>query len=470
MTVDNRRQERFWNQLLGLLAKGTLVPTVGEGLLTLPAADGGGTLYEALAARVADAFDLHLAADQRTNLSAVVRSHPEFATNPHDVYLELGEIYDDWKPPVPDPLRALARIRHFNLFVSTTFDDLLERALNDERFGGKPNTEVIVYSPKNVPDEQRISSQLASGRPVVLQLFGNYRTPLQYALTEGDKVEYMHALQTPEYRPARLFAELYERPLLMLGTRFPDWLMRLFLRMLRRTPLDYREVPKQYVADLEAQSDPNYRFFLRSFATNTELVEDLDPPGLVKELAARWQERYGSEAVAAAASPARSTQAPMPKNAVFVSYCASDASGRPAIDCRAATAICDALESRGVEVWFDKDQLRGGDEFERCIKRYIETCSLFMPIISQTTESRGEGFFRREWGWALDRLSNFTGNDRQFLFPVVIGDVNPYAAKVPDEFRKVQFTTLVDGTPDAQFLDRVQMLYENARKRDGAAQ
>jgi hypothetical protein len=242
--------------------------------------------------------------------------------------------------------------------------------------------------------------------------------------------------------------------------------MRLFLRMLRSMPLDYRDVPKQYVADVEAQADPNCRFFFRSFATNTELVDDLDPPRLVAELARRWTERYGQEAISAGPAPAPAAQAPMPKNAVFLSYCASDASGQPARDGHAALAIRDALQSRGIDVWFDKDQLRGGDEFERRIQRYIQTCSLFMPIISETTESREDGFFRKEWSWALAKLPEFTGTDRQFLFPVVIGDVNPYAAKVPDEFRKVQFTNLAAGVPDTQFLDRVQLLYERARKRN----
>jgi two-component sensor histidine kinase len=63
-------------------------------------------------------------------------------------------------------------------------------------------------------------------------------------------------------------------------------------------------------------------------------------------------------------------------------------------DGKVAMAIKEALESRGIEVWVDKDQLQGGDEFERRIQRYVNTCSLFMPLISETTESRDDGFFR----------------------------------------------------------------------------
>jgi hypothetical protein len=68
-----------------------------------------------------------------------------------------------------------------------------------------------------------------------------------------------------------------------------------------------------------------------------------------------------------------------------------------------------------------------------------------------------------EWGWALERLPHFTGSDRQFLFPVVIDKTDVTQAKIPDEFRRIHFTQLVTPTPDADFLDRLQSLYQKAR-------
>jgi hypothetical protein len=461
--IDQRRQDRFWSQLLAMIAKGSMVPVVGEDLLQMPGEPAGRTLYRILAERYGAAFGIENDAT-RGDLSATVRQHPEFRDNPHDVYQELGEELEAWNPPIPEPLRALARIRHFNLFVSTTFDNLLERALNEERFGGKPRTEVVSYSPKHVPDDSQLAASMASGRVVVFQMFGHYGTPLQYALTDGDRVEYMHALQSAEYRPKRILSELYERPLLFVGNNFPDWLTRMFLRMVRKTSLDNRDIPKQYLSDVKLAEDPILRFFLRNFATNTELIDDTDPVGFVTELARRWQERFGGQAVTSgppAVSPAASK--PMPKNAVFISYCATDASGRPARDARVALAIREALEARGIDVWLDKDQLLGGDEYERKIERYVNTCGLFMPLISATTEAREDGFFRKEWSWALRKLPDFTGSGRQFLFPVVIDDVNPYHAKVPDEFKRIQFTPVDDPASDAQFLNRVEWLYAKSR-------
>lgn len=456
-TAGDRKRERFWNQLLDLIGAGDVVPVVGEEVLQLPAESGMAILYRELAKRFADSCEITMEEQLKGNLSATVRRHPDFRDNPHDVYHDLIAEYEEWKVPIPEPLRALARIRHLNLFVSTTFDDLLERALNEERFGGARRTEVIAYSPKKVPTEAQIADQLSSGRPVVFQCFGNYKTPLQFALTEGDMVEYIHALQTAEYRPNRIFSELYERPLLLLGNSFPDWLTRMFLRMTRKNALDYREIPKQYLADGNLRNDSLLCFFLRNFTTNTELIEDLGPVPFVCELSAKWLERFGKEEIAPPTW--RTEPKPMPKNAVFISYCRTDASGAPSRDQKAAIAIRDALEARNIDVWFDQRALEAGNDYESKIRRYIKTCSVFMPLVSETTEARREGYFRKEWEWAVDRLSYFTGSGHELVIPVVLDKVGFSNARVPEAFKPFQYVRFVDDSPPADLLAKVERLY-----------
>ena len=46
--------------------------------------------------------------------------------------------------------------------------------------------------------------------------------------------------------------------------------------------------------------------------------------------------------------------------AVFLSYASQDAP--------AAERLCNALRSAGIEVWFDKNELRGGDAWDRQIR------------------------------------------------------------------------------------------------------
>ncbi len=69
-----------------------------------------------------------------------------------------------------------------------------------------------------------------------------------------------------------------------------------------------------------------------------------------------------------------------PSTAVFLSYASQDA--------EAARRICDALRARGIEVWFDQSELRGGEAWDRRIRTQIRDCALFVPLISTNTASR----------------------------------------------------------------------------------
>jgi hypothetical protein len=79
-----------------------------------------------------------------------------------------------------------------------------------------------------------------------------------------------------------------------------------------------------------------------------------------------------------------------PPAAVFVSYASQDS--------EAAERLCGALRAGGVEVWFDRSDLAGGDAWDRKIRRQLADCALFIPLISANTEARLEGYFRQRAG------------------------------------------------------------------------
>src|SRR5215471_16592750 len=119
--------------------------------------------------------------------------------------------------------------------------------------------------------------------------------------------------------------------------------------------------------------------------------------------------------------------------AVFLSYASQDA--------EAASRICDALRAAGINVWFDQSALRGGEAWDASIRRQIRECALFVPIISANTQAREEGYFRREWNLACNRMLDMA-DDRTFLLPVVIDATIDVSARVPERFRDVQWTHL----------------------------
>ena len=138
-----------------------------------------------------------------------------------------------------------------------------------------------------------------------------------------------------------------------------------------------------------------------------------------------------------------------PGRAVFLSYASQDAP--------AAEQLCNALGNAGIEVWFDRRELRGGDAWDALIRRQIKGCYLFVPIISANTQSREEGYFRREWKLAVDR-TNDMAEDRAFLLPIVIDATSDLDARVPEKFREVQWTRLSVDKNASAFVDHVRCL------------
>lgn len=142
---------------------------------------------------------------------------------------------------------------------------------------------------------------------------------------------------------------------------------------------------------------------------------------------------------------------PEAPRSVFISYASQDA--------EAAQRITEALREACVEVWFDRSELRGGDAWDATIRRQIKECTLFMPLISGTTQARPEGYFRLEWRFA-DQRTHLMGRSKPFLVPVCIDNTRESEADVPDSFLAVQWTRLAGGVPDATFCQRVRQLLE----------
>jgi TolB-like protein len=135
--------------------------------------------------------------------------------------------------------------------------------------------------------------------------------------------------------------------------------------------------------------------------------------------------------------------------AVFLSYASQDA--------KAAHKICEALNAAGIEVWFDKSELRGGDAWDQKIRRELQDCALFIPVISANTAARHEGYFRLEWDLA-DRRTHMIARNRAFIVPVCTDATPEAGADTPESFQRVQWTRLPAGETPPAFVARIQRL------------
>ena len=194
----------------------------------------------------------------------------------------------------PEALRRLAAITDFDLFVSTTFDTLLESAINLQRFDGAPSTEVLSYSPNRVADLPFERDRLQ--RPVVYHLFGRLSASPTYVISDEDLLEFICALQSEHLAPEKLFHELEHNHLLFIGSNFTNWLARLFLRMAKRQRLsDPRDVG-EVLADDHSSEDDRLMGFLQQVSVRTRIYVGAER--FVEELHERWQARRKPAAAA----------------------------------------------------------------------------------------------------------------------------------------------------------------------------
>ena len=194
---------------------------------------------------------------------------------------------------VPEPLRQLAEIEHFSIYITTGFDPLLTRALAEAR-GLEP--EVLAYAPRQLRDLPGSLQQIRQrGKPLVYHLLGEPSTnAAHWAITEEDRLEFYHALQAPNRQPEILFSELRDRHLLLLGGGHPDWLARFFLRTIKGDRLSLERSVEEIIADPAIFSRENTRLreFLTRYSPQTRVYPSRNPSLFVAELHRRYSARH----------------------------------------------------------------------------------------------------------------------------------------------------------------------------------
>jgi hypothetical protein len=452
--------ESLWAQLLAYIEDGRVVPIVGPGLLTASSQGTAKPYYTYLAERLAPKVGVSPENLPGTNaLNEVACRHLANRGQLDDLYSQLFMVSREERPLIPEPLLQLASMP-FRLFVTTTFDSLLERALNQVRFGGSAGTEVLSYSLTRVQDLK--GGMAESERPLVYHLFGKLAAIPDFAVTHEDILEFVHALQSETRYPPNLYKELEDNSLLILGSGFSDWLARFFLRTPRRQRLSAGSKCPSFVADPEFAADNNLIVFLSHFSRGTRVFPAEGPAEFVAELHRRWRALHPPQA-----EPPESkvTVPPGRENPfVFLSYASED---RPAVD-----HICQALTEARVDVFFDKEGLEGGENWEAKLREKIRRCSLFMPIISRHVLTPGRRFFRREWEQALELFKEspayFCAKD-VFMLPVAIDSTPPESDRIPQGFRKPQWWRLPDGAPTPEFVERVKDLHRRCQQERAGA-
>lgn len=441
-----------WDRILNDIGNGRLIPVVGSELLVIDV-DGEKCTLDSLVAEEL-IVDLNLDRNEfgdAPSLSEITYLYQHQGKDPDNVYAKYQTILNTRNWSIPEPLRKLAEVSGFRLFLTTTPDDMMIRALNDVRHAGEAKTQRCSYFSTGAPlvDLPRGYRAGSGAQTTVFKLFGEMADCPDFALTEEDVLMCVSRLSHPDEGPESLINLLKRTAIVQLGCSFENWLNRFFYCSTRNDAL-FAGKAGGVIADSHTRTDEDLQLFLQRNKTQVYPGNAVD---FVDELHRRWSIREGDATAEEPQSESSQGEITRPSNTVFISYAREDQE-----DALRMKAVLD----RHVDVWMDP-QLEGGQIFEDEIMKAINECIVFIPLISGISISGGGRFFRKEWHAAVRKMVEWP-RTHPFIQPVFIDETLVGHPDLPEEFSRAQMTSLSELDDD--FGKRVRRAVERQLKKE----
>ena len=443
--------ERDWHNLIRDIHSGQVLPVIGPELVTIPGDDGKETtLYSYLAKKLAQKRKIDISAIKEPALNEVACKVLLSGTSNKDLYDDVRDIVDelfkdrDKKElvvPLPEALINLASILDFNLYITTTFDPIMCKVLKDIRPGFSEEGNTMDFHPSKPSDLIE-----PVPRPFLFNILGKHDTYPDFAVWEEDYIEYLCGLLRLQDNLRILFGKLRNMDLLLMGSPFSDWIVRLFLRIAKGKRFSQPRSDQRfdYVADDPKNIKQPTIFFFQQKVGSTLIIPG-DPCLFIKELAKKWREQY---CVEIGEDILEHMSDDMPKGSVFISYSRDDL--------EAATRFARGLMASQIPVWMDKGRITAGENYARSLEHAIKNeASFFISLISKTTESDPKRYVRTEREWAAQRhVDGFV-----FYIPVLIDEI-PEIKNEPVVFEKIHRDMMQGGNITPAFSERIHNLIE----------
>jgi len=434
--------DALWNDLVTRIGEGEVIPVVGPGAVTFGLGDE--LLFPWLAQRLPAELDLTFETPPR-DLQTIVDAQRAKGQNIDRIYKHLHKMVEEDPNLWPGTtLAALAAIEGFRLLISTTFDPLLSRAVESASPGGKPEERRGASSLRaacpDLPQELAILE-----RPFVYRILGRAQPYRDFAVWDDDVFRFLLRLDQQLPLLPKLSEALQKSHLLVLGLRFDHWLLRFFVQVVKHQPLSELASTELFVFENLDSSERDKVVVYFGRLTKLIHVFPTDPIEFIAELHKRWRRKHP----APVGDPYLMNRAHREKHrapgCIFLSYASPDL--------EIARYVVSQLQKAGCMVWFDKEQIQPGEDWEEVLREGVEKrCGLFVSIISNHTADRLEGYNIFERNLAAKRREKLAEN-AIFYLPLRIDDGEPL---IPDNeprgTRQIQGVRKPGGHLDDDFI------------------
>ena len=425
-------KEHHWDMLLDYIGQGRVVPVLGPEVLV--AKDNGKEVpfYQYVTKRLAHYLEMPEIEGETLDdfLARFLTGNNTMKMARTCVNKVLKELEDTKQPA----LMKLASINAFRLFLTTTPDSLLAKAM--ATVDSEPD--VYFFSTNfshriDLPDKNLLGKQR-----YVYHLYGKAAPCFEYAISEDERLTFSCKWMDSQSKPKNLLDYLANKYLLILGCGYENWQARFFLFGLKGTGL-FSNIwdASSLLADSHTKSDLQLDRFLSRCKGN--IYYEGGAIDFVDELAKRLSATPISP-------PVEIETDDYEEGSIFISYASEDRD--------VALQIKKQLEKYNLPVWMDKFELESGDPYEVKIANNIKKSSLFLPILSETTAQTVEPrYFRKEWNIAAD-AALMRSPKIPFIHPIAIDTVKP-CDNSPDYINKLHWIHAPNGVLSESDVDHL---------------
>jgi hypothetical protein len=459
--------DRFWDQLLTRMEVQKVIPVVGPGAITFGRGDD--LLHPWLAQKVAAKCHLQFpAADLPKTLQQVVDEQRRGGTTHEEKRERVGLVHlyvfnlltgSGVHPGVT--LYRLASIKDFQLFLTTSFDPLLGRAVEVAQPAARPPDWVRAISFRDgFRDLPSSFGELPYA--CVYHLLGKIRKAADCALWDDEMLAFLRELDQHLRASGNLSAALHDSHLLFLGLSLDNWLMRFLIQVVKGKHLSELDRDQLYLSESQetVERDQVVAFFSR--LTHQLRLIPMPPREFIAELARRWRHHPDDnnddpDDIMMKRAHRFAHRAP---GCIFVSYASPDI--------LIAQYIVKQLQDKGLLVWFDKQQLLPGRDWEAEFSEIVEnTCGVFLSLISDTSAQRLTAYNILERNLAAKRRDRFADSE-VFYVPLRIDEGEPLVpTNEPRSIKKLQASRKSGGHLDDDFIEYLRQLQLEYIKRCG---
>jgi hypothetical protein len=395
--------EENWDTLIYSIRQGNCILMLGPDAAVEEVDGQPHLLTEILANQLAEKIDTETREKINPSDLAQVSQYYSIERGRNSLEAKASSFFCERKGMNTNLHRNLAALP-FYFTITTTPDNMLMEALEKE--GKEPMIERYHFNGDN-PDIVNMGSE---EKPLLFYLYGTATDPGSLLLTENDLLDFLVVLIS-EKRPLpdNILSELHDehKSFLFLGFGFRHWYLRLLLHVLQgRNKGSHSFAMEQFMPENSDELQRTIYFYKKSnYKINIF-------KGELNHFAGQLREKYLKH-VSKNSTNNNGTKHVLDRNApeVFICHASEDKDY--------ASSLYKTLAETGIRPWLDKQNLRGGDDWNRQIEKTIQKIDYFVVLQSKALADKHIGYVNREINSALDRKKEFRKGSR-FIIPVKI--------------------------------------------------